>query len=298
MIEYHADDYGLFKGESEAIIDCYHNGALNGISIMPNSPYLKECMDAIEDIRSKLFVTVHINLVEGVPITGQKAGRLTDKDGNFDIGFGKLLLFSYIPVLHALYYRQIRREVEAQIEACRPYMNDGIFRIDGHMHYHMLPVVFDAIMDVIQQKNLKVSYIRFPKEEISVYKKLFGRTRDLKPINFVKVAILNLLSARNHRKYREELISLKVEEKLFMGVMLSGHMFYENVKECIPVAAQLSADKGINGMEVLFHPGAVTDPEEAKQITGKSDYGFFTTLSANRKREGDALKAFGGNLRR
>ena len=50
MIEYHADDYGLFPAQSRHIADCYYNGALNGISIMPNSPYLKECMDEIEDI--------------------------------------------------------------------------------------------------------------------------------------------------------------------------------------------------------------------------------------------------------
>ena len=56
MIEYHADDYGLFPEQSRHIMECYHKGALNGISIMPNSPYLKECMDEITDIREKLFV--------------------------------------------------------------------------------------------------------------------------------------------------------------------------------------------------------------------------------------------------
>lgn len=53
MIEYHADDYGMFRTQSQHIIDCYHNGALNGISIMPNSPYLAECMDAIKDINNE-----------------------------------------------------------------------------------------------------------------------------------------------------------------------------------------------------------------------------------------------------
>ena len=54
MIEYHADDYGMFKTQSKHIMDCYHEGALNGISIMPNSPYLDECMAEIADIRKRL----------------------------------------------------------------------------------------------------------------------------------------------------------------------------------------------------------------------------------------------------
>jgi predicted glycoside hydrolase/deacetylase ChbG (UPF0249 family) len=298
MIEYHADDYGLFPVQSRHIADCYYNGALNGISIMPNSPYLKECMEAIEDIRKSLSVTVHLNFVEGKPLTGGKASRLTDKEGNFSIGFGKLLLVGFVPVLRRFYYKAIRREVEAQLLACKPYMNDGKYRIDGHVHYHMLPLVFDAVMDVISKNNLQVSYIRFPKEELDVYRRASGKLKGLKPINFVKVCVLNALAARNERKYRDALVSLNVERKLFMGVMLSGHMFYENVKECLPHAADILADRGLSDMEILFHPGDVSDNEEILQVTSKDDYDFLVENRANREKEAEALRKFGGGLRR
>ena len=297
MIEYHADDYGMFKTQSEHIIDCYYNGALNGISIMPNSPYLKECMEKIADIRRKLFVTVHLNFVEGRPLTGEKAGRLTDKEGNFSVGFVKLFCIGFIPVLRRLYYKQIRREVEAQLFECKPYMNEGIFRIDGHVHYHMLPLVFDAVMDVVKKNNLQVSYIRFPREEFEVYRRGVGKLSGIKPVNVLKALVLNTLCARNERKYREELVNLKVQRKLFLGVMLSGHMFYDNVKECIANAADIIADKGIQDMEVLFHPGDVTDPLEVKELTSKDDIDFLNINSANREKEAQALKKFGGNLR-
>ena len=295
MIEYHADDYGLFPAQSRHIADCYYNGALNGISIMPNSPYLKECMEAI---RSKLFVTVHLNFVEGKPLTGDKAGRLTDKDGNFNIGFGKLLLVGFVPVLRRVYYKAIRREVEAQLLACEPYMNDGKFRIDGHVHYHMLPLIFDAVMDVVKKNNLQVSYIRFPREELDVYRRASGKLKGLKPINFVKVCVLNALASRNERKYRDALVSLNVERKLFMGVMLSGHMFYDNVKECLPYAADIMADRGLSDMEILFHPGDVSDNEEILEVTSKDDYDFLVDNKANREKEAEALRKFGGGLRR
>ncbi len=298
MIEYHADDYGLFPAQSRHIADCYYNGALSGISIMPNSSYLKECMEAIADIRKNLAVTVHLNFVEGKPITGDKAGRLTDKDGNFSIGFGKLLLIGFVPVLRRLYYKEIRREVEAQLIACEPYMNDGKFRIDGHVHYHMLPLIFDAVMDVVKKNNLQVSYIRIPREELDVYRRSSGKLKGLKPINFVKVCVLNALASRNERKYRDALVTLNVERKLFMGVMLSGHMFYENVKECLPHAADIMADRGLSDMEILFHPGDVSDNEEILQVTSKDDYNFLVENKSNREKEAEALRKFGGGLRR
>lgn len=297
MIEYHADDYGMFPVQSRHIIDCYHNGALNGISIMPNSPYLKECMEAIDDIREKMFVTVHLNFVEGAPLTGGKAGHLMGKDGNFDIGFGKLLFVGFVPVLRRIYYRQIRREVDAQLMACKPYMN-GKFRIDGHVHYHMLPLVFDAMMDVIAERKLEVSYIRFPREEMAIYRRRAGKIKDIKPINIIKVLVLNTLARRNERKHKEQLTRLGIERKLFLGVMLSGHMFYDNVKECIASAADIMADRGFSNMEILFHPGDVTEEAEASQLTSKDDIDFLNINSANRAKEAEALRKFGGNLRR
>ena len=298
MIEYHADDYGLFKTHSRHIIETYHNGALNGISIMPNSPYLDECMADIADIREKLFVTVHLNFVEGKPLSGQKAGRLTDGDGNFNISFGKILLVGCVPVLRRFYFKQIRREIDAQIEKCRPYMNGGKFRLDGHVHYHMLPLVFDAMIDVIKEKKLEVSYIRFPREEIDVYRRAAGKVKDIKPINVVKALVLNTLSSRNERKHGAFLAELGIEKKLFMGVMLSGHMFHENVSACLPFAADIQADRGLHDMELLFHPGDVTQEEEVKELTSPDDLSFLTKEADNRRREAEALRKFGGGLRR
>ncbi len=298
MIEYHADDYGMFKTQSKHIIDCYHEGALNGISIMPNSPYLDECMADIADIRKKMAVTVHLNFVEGKPLTGAKASRLINGDGNFSIGFGKLLLVGYVPVLRYFYRKQVKREVEAQLLKCQPYMNDDKFRIDGHLHFHMLPIVFDAVMQVVKENNLQVSYIRFPREELEIYRRASGKVKGIKPINIVKVMVLNTLASRNERKYRDVLTTLDVKRKLFMGVMLSGHMFYDEVKECISHAADIMADRGLQDMEILFHPGDVTEENEVKELTSKDDLNFLNINSKNRQLEAEALRKFGGNLRR
>ena len=293
MIEYHADDYGLLPIQSRHIIDCYYNGALNGISIMPNSPYLAECMDAIKDVRKNLAVAVHINFVAGQPLTGKKAKKLTDKEGNFNISFVKLLLISYIPVVRVLYSRQIRREIRAQLETCAPYMNDGIFRIDGHVHYHMIPVVFDALMAEIKRAGIEVSYIRFPYEELKIYRKASEFIRGFTPINIVKALVMNALVKRNIGKHREALEAMKLENRLFMGIMLSGHMFYNNVKECLPYAEEIAMEKGISDMELLFHPGDVADEDEMFQLTAQSDIDFLSENSHNRVKEAEALVELG-----
>ncbi len=109
---------------------------------------------------------------------------------------------------------------------------------------------------------------------------------------------MNALVARNERKYASELAGMNLEKKLFMGIMLSGHMFYDNVKECLPHAADIMADRGLSDMELLFHPGDVTEDEDVKQLTSKDDLSFLFENSDNRHREAEALKKFGGNLRR
>jgi hypothetical protein len=64
------------------------------------------------------------------------------------------------------------------------------------------------------------------------------------------------------------------------------------------VAADIIADKGLQDMEILFHPGDVTDITEVSQITSKDDLDFLNVNSANRFKEAEALVKFGGGLKR
>ena len=101
---------------------------------------------------------------------------------------------------------------------------------------------------------------------------------------------------RNKAKYRNRLAKLGLENKLFMGVMLSGHMFYDNVKACLKRAGDILEKRGNDAIEILFHPGDVTVPADVERLTSKDDYDFLT--SPNRAKEAEALKKFGSNLSR
>lgn len=193
-IEYHADDYGLFPTQSHRILDCHRNGNLNGISVMPNSPHLGECMSDMYGFSDEVAVTVHLNLIEGKSLT--EVPQLTDAAGNLNCSFGALLLRSFLPGRDNC-RQQLKRELRAQIQAVRKYFpEDKPLRLDGHAHYHMLPVVFDAMMDVIREDDLKISYIRIPREYWRIYLLCLHKLHQFSPINLVKVLILNLLARR------------------------------------------------------------------------------------------------------
>lgn len=214
FIEYHADDYGLFLSQSKRILECHTRGKLNGISILPNSEDLEACMALLEPFRNEIAMTIHLNLFEGKCLTSPRKG-VTDPDGTLRGSFAKLLIRSYLPGRKAL-KQWLKGELRAQIRAVAAYLPEGeAVRLDGHAHYHMLPVAFDALMEVIEEDGLKVSYLRIPRERLSVYQKHLHQLHSFAPVNLVKVMILNLLAWRNERKYRDYLDTL--EKRLFLG---------------------------------------------------------------------------------
>lgn len=327
QVEFHADDYGLFPEQSKRILHCMESGALNGVSIMPNSPYLQECMQMLAEacatrrtsasskdsgfsdgtdvpesdtIRSvaglsrpnpPVSLTIHLNLVEGKALSPlHKVASLTNKDGVFRPSFGKLLLVSCAPVLRGRFLRQIRTEFRHQIRRCKPYFEDPAFgqqiRLDSHVHFHMIPVVFDAMIQAAKLEDLHPSYIRIPKEPIFLYLKHLPCLEPVRPVNFLKVLILNLLALRARLRYGST--PLGATPALFSGVMLSGHMSKKNVRAILPDFLALCKKKN-QGLEMLFHPGAVCSEEELRQVTSADDKTFFT--DAGRSEEAEALIA-------
>lgn len=252
-IEYHADDYGLFPAQSRRILDCADHGVLNAVSVMTNGPHLAACMETFRPYQDRLAAAVHLNFMEGRAFC---PGLLTDGAGNFHTSFGALLLHSFLPD-RGRYRAALREEIRAQIRALLPYLEEGRgLRIDGHAHYHMLPVVFDALADVIREEGLTVSYIRVPSDPIRLYLKHWGKLEGFRPINLVKVLILDLLAWRNRRKYRE--LFSRLERRVFLGVLFSGNMCFQNVSAVLPEAEALAARRGW-GVEVLAIPAAYTN---------------------------------------
>lgn len=281
--EFHADDYGLFPAQSQEILDCYKNGCLNAVSIMPNSPYLTECMEMLRPYQEKIKMAVHLNFMEGHSLCDPKqVYRLVDGRGVFNISFGKLLLADLLPGRKE-YRRQLCQEISAQIHAVQAYLPPEMpLRIDGHAHYHMLPAVFDSLIRVIQKEKLNVEYIRFPCEKWRIYTSTWKELEYVKPINIVKVMVLNLLAARNRKKHKEYVASM--ERQVFLGVALSGTMTKQNVSAILSKAIKMVEIRGW-GIELLAHPGGVYVPENISQLTHPDDIKFLTSPFRSKEKE-------------
>ena len=303
------------------------SGALNGVSIMPNSPYLQECMQMLAEAcatrrkntspanadfsssthapeshtgqcgaglsrpQPPVSLTIHLNLVEGKALSPlHKVASLINKDGVFRPSFGKLLVVSCIPILRGHFLRQIRTEFRYQIRRCKPYFEDPAFcqqiRLDSHVHFHMIPVVFDAMIQAAKLEDLHPSYIRIPKEPVFLYLKHLPCLEHVRPVNLLKVLILNLLALRARLRYGST--PLGAAPALFSGVMLSGYMSKKNVRAILPDFLTLCKKKN-QGLEMLFHPGAVCSEAELRQVTSADDKTFFT--DTGRSEEAEALIA-------
>ena len=284
MTEFHADDYGLFLEQSKRILECYEHGVLNGTSIISNGPELNECLRVLPEKGMQL--SVHLNLMQGQCLApASDVSLLTDARGQFHVSFSKLL-FSGFTGKRETYKQQIKAEYRAQIRKLLPLFKQTgqAIRIDGHAHWHVVPVAFDALMEVIQEDNLPVAYIRLPDEPLTLYLRYLFRLMPFPVINIVKVLLLKILVSRDQRKWKECL--QQMEQKLFLGVMLSGHFDYRRMKTLVPAAETLAAGKGI-GLEILAHPGSVRLEKNLKEVTNQDDYHFFT--SPAREEEGKAF---------
>ena len=287
MIEFHADDYGLFPEQSRRILRCREEGVLNAVSIFPNSPDLQRCLEQLDPVARELRLTIHLNLMEGKSLCPpEQLPLLVDGEGVFTVSFASLLL-APLTGKYGQYRQQLKRELSAQIHALLPYLQaqGAPLRLDGHAHWHMVPVVFDALMDVIREEELPVEYIRMPAEPVGLFFRHLPALFPFHPINIVKTALLRILCRRNRRRHRQALAAMK--QSLFLGVLFSGNFGYEKFRALLPDARRLAEKKGWD-LELLAHPGAVYEPEDVEKLTNRDDVHFLT--SPCRDEEGRALR--------
>ena len=284
MIEYHADDYGLFTEQSKRILRCWKSGSLNGTSIIPNGKHLNDCLNLLPD--SGIALTVHLNFLQGQCLAPIEAvPLLVNENGVFDISFAKLFLSSFSRKREN-YKQQLKSEIHAQIHTLLPYFlkHKIPLRIDGHAHWHMIPVVFDALMEIIVEEELAVSYIRFPFEPMWLYLRNLSKLYPFPPINIVKSILLRSLARRNRKRWSQELSGM--EMKVFLGVFLSNCFDLRRMTAILP-DAEIYAESRAQDLEILAHPGAVKEAQDLSEITNKSDYRFFT--SSSRDTEADSF---------
>jgi hopanoid biosynthesis associated protein HpnK len=153
-----ADDFGMSIPINEAVEASHRDGILSATSLMTGGDAFA---DAVERARRlpNLGVGLHIHLVDSRPVLPpEQVPGLVGSGGSFSNNpesFGFNLFFS----------REMRRQAEAEIAAqFERFEKTGLVmdHINGHHHFHMHPVVTDAIVKLAPQYGSPP--VRFPVE--------------------------------------------------------------------------------------------------------------------------------------
>lgn len=280
MILFHADDYGINRMQAERILACSKQGVLNSVSIMPNSVHLDETISLLQDEIKK---GVHLNLAEGHTCADPDKVPLLHKNGIMRHSFFSLLFISIIR--YKALKEQAATEILAQINTIMRYLPaDYKIRIDSHIHYHMIPGVFNGMCKALSLCGHEVEYIRFPSEVLRIYTKSPSVWRHIHPVNIIKMLLLNFFGVINRKllkKYGYETCT-----GYFFGVAFTSEMYGAHVLEILRKYCKLSEENG-KCLEILFHPGAIYEGEE--YLAGCNDAFKAVYSSNNRKREAEML---------
>ncbi len=289
-IDYHGDDYGVSVNNAVRMMELIEGEKLDSISIIPNMTAFDESMDLLNDrwdsLKVKPLVSVHLDIVDGFSLAGLTDPLFTCEYNDegmsrrvFHTSWGKLLLASYIPVRRRRIREDLTREFVLQIKRVRDRLSAGAndqkaadtsdvtdsrrvgIRLDSHMHTHMIPVVFDAMMEAVDELGLtdEIAFVRVSREPISPFRKIRGT---YPRVNMVKNILLNLLSYRAERKLDKRGISYG----LLWGLIMSGRMDKERVELLMQDMKDYAVRKD-KVLEVLCHPGIALREE------GYAEYG-------------------------
>lgn len=263
-IDFHADDYAATPGNSERILSLLRAGRIDSVSVLINMGCCGECMALLREnwdsLPRKPLLSAHINLIDGF--------RLSSPDGKTVLhnSWTRLFLQSVLPWKREKALAPLSAEIGAQLLAFRKLTADlkddeGApipFRIDSHVHTHMIPLVFDALIDALKRTGLlgEVRFIRCTAEPLSPFLFTPGVTGTVPPVNILKNLILQLLG----HSVRKKLSRLQVDTCRVFGLAMTGNMDLKRVSLILPKMERYARRKDVR-LEVLSHPGRSAEAE-------------------------------------
>ncbi len=235
-----ADDFAMSEASNLAVLEGFKNGALTSACICANGEFYKHATELLKQIE-ELDLGVHLNIIEGKSLVKHKF--LTDNNGNFCHGFLSLLLNSY----RNIFLKEIETEFRAQIEHV---LASGvkINFLNSHVHTHGIPKIFELTA------RLAAEY-KIPSIRLQAEKFYFASTHPPKPINLVKIAILNYFSLMNRSIVKKYNLN---SNDYILGIGYTGDMSKGAILDGLRA---LSHFKNIT-VEALLHPE--NDPKSSR----------------------------------
>jgi chitin disaccharide deacetylase len=135
-----ADDFGLTKRVSEAIVEAHRHGIVTSTTLMANGAAFDAATDLSRQM-PRLGIGVHLNLSEGMPVSpAPRIPSLLSAHGRLHLTPGRL--WKAI-AMRRVSLADVETELRAQIAKIH---RAGILptHFDGHKHVHILPRISDV----------------------------------------------------------------------------------------------------------------------------------------------------------
>lgn len=163
-----ADDFGKSASINQAIALCFEKKLINRTTIMVNMPFFNE---AVKISQNKYFfdkVGLHINLMEGKPITKDivKYPQVCT-NGIFN---GKLQKYIRSHIFYDSQFKKaLKDEIEAQINI---YIETGftLLHLDSHFHLHNELIIYSILKPLAKKyhfKSMRILRNLMPKNTIN-----------------------------------------------------------------------------------------------------------------------------------
>ncbi|MCX7872294.1 MAG: hopanoid biosynthesis-associated protein HpnK [Verrucomicrobiae bacterium] len=242
-----ADDFGKDNDVNEAVLEAHKNGILTTASLMVNEDGATKALIIAKENKT-LGVGLHLSLLFDKPALNKtQIPDLVGNDGKFHNSPVKTGFNCY-------FKKRLRRQLELEISAqVKKFQNTGLplDHLNGHLHFHMQPVVFNIIMENAEQWGIKA--IRLTRDPLSLNLKL-SKERILGKI--CEATTFGLLSAWCRRKLEKK--NIKFADQVF-GLLQNGHVDPQYLINLIKILPS-----GIT--EIYSHPSKKNAVHEFKAL--------------------------------
>jgi chitin disaccharide deacetylase len=235
-----ADDFGASEEVNEAVIRAYREGVLTSTSLMVTGPAFEQAVGLAKETPG-LAVGIHLVTVMGKSVLPHsEIPRLVDEHRNFPSNPVKAGLKYYFSPRAR---RELRKELAAQFEK---FHSTGLplSHIDGHLHLHVHPVIFNAALELGSKYGAR--HMRVPVEE----RRLALAFDRANPLQKTVYALLFGALAR-YMKRELKTCSFTFPERVY-GNLQSGRISEEYILYALE---HLSADTN----EIYFHPAVYAE---------------------------------------
>jgi chitin disaccharide deacetylase len=140
-----ADDYGLTRGVSRAIIEAHRDGVVTSTSVLPVGPAFEATARWLHDVPG-LGVGAHLTLVGEDPplLSAGEIPTLVDARGGFALSWRRFLARATAGRIDP---DDVRRELDAQLQRLAG-AGLAVDHLDSHQNLHLWPMVRSVVLEL------------------------------------------------------------------------------------------------------------------------------------------------------